>query len=63
MILEYIHDHLRQEVDFVNEGKNAEKADGFVQEDAFLKKNIYIPKVLLIKAKYRCFGSILLKES
>lgn len=42
---DYIHDHLRQEVDFINEGRNAEKAFKFIQEDGFLKRNIYIPKV------------------
>jgi aarF domain-containing kinase len=45
MTLGYIHDHLRQEVDFLNEGKNAEKAFKFIQEDGFLKENIYVPKV------------------
>ena len=43
-IIDYIHDHLRQEVDFINEGKNAEKAHEFIKQNSSLKK-IYIPKV------------------
>jgi predicted unusual protein kinase regulating ubiquinone biosynthesis (AarF/ABC1/UbiB family) len=48
MHLGYIHDHLRQEVDFLNEGKNSEKAFKFIQEDGFLRENIYVPKVCLL---------------
>lgn len=56
----YIHDHLRQEVDFLNEGRNAEKAFKFIQENATLK-NVYIPKVLKI-VNFRYFGNIPQRE-
>jgi hypothetical protein len=29
----------------MNEGRNAELAAKFIEEDDFLKKNVYVPKV------------------
>lgn len=43
--VEYIQSHLRQEVDFINEGRNAEKAYQFILEDAQLREQCYVPKV------------------
>ncbi|KAK9766700.1 hypothetical protein K7432_004037 [Basidiobolus ranarum] len=42
---EYTEKHLRQEVDFINEGHNAEKAAKNLATDSGLADQVYIPKV------------------
>ncbi|ORX96476.1 putative mitochondrion protein [Basidiobolus meristosporus CBS 931.73] len=42
---EYTEKHLRQEVDFINEGHNAEKAAENLATDSNLSSQVYIPKV------------------
>eukprot|EP01111_Echinosteliopsis_oligospora_P018502 TRINITY_DN8526_c0_g1_i1.p1 TRINITY_DN8526_c0_g1~~TRINITY_DN8526_c0_g1_i1.p1 ORF type:complete len:364 (-),score=60.59 TRINITY_DN8526_c0_g1_i1:157-1248(-) len=43
--VDYICDHLRQEVDFENEARNAERAWSDIQKSPELRKDIYVPKV------------------
>ncbi|KAI9326710.1 ABC1-domain-containing protein [Obelidium mucronatum] len=43
--VETIDRHLRQELDFVHEARNAEKAAGFISEVPSLKETVHIPKV------------------
>ncbi|KAJ1922881.1 hypothetical protein IWQ60_006242, partial [Tieghemiomyces parasiticus] len=43
--LKYTCDHIRQEIDFINEGRNAERARSNVNQDAKLARHLYIPRV------------------
>ncbi|KAI9208141.1 ABC1 family-domain-containing protein [Polychytrium aggregatum] len=42
---DYIKSHLLQETDFLNEGRNAEKAAKYVNQVPSLARHVYIPKV------------------
>ncbi|KAG5641491.1 hypothetical protein DXG03_005102, partial [Asterophora parasitica] len=42
---DFISDHLRQELDFVNEANNARKTAEFVQNEPRMSESVYIPKV------------------
>ncbi|KAG6902172.1 hypothetical protein C0995_003453 [Termitomyces sp. Mi166 len=44
-IVDFISDHLRQELDFVNEAHNARKTADFVANEPRLADSVYIPKV------------------
>ncbi|KAJ1970235.1 hypothetical protein IWQ62_000062 [Dispira parvispora] len=43
--MEYTNQHLRQEVDFVNEAHNADQARALLAQDTHLARHLYIPKV------------------
>lgn len=44
-IVDFISDHLRQELDFVNESQNSIRMAEFVTKDSSLADRVYIPKV------------------
>ncbi|KAF9167377.1 hypothetical protein DFQ26_004856 [Actinomortierella ambigua] len=43
--VEYTTRHLRQETDFINEARNAEICDAFLQTDKKLRQQCYVPKI------------------
>lgn len=46
-IVDFVADHLRQELDFEREAENARKTAEFVENEPRLKGKVYIPKVYL----------------
>ncbi|KAJ7165817.1 ABC1 family-domain-containing protein [Mycena filopes] len=44
-VVDFISDHLRQELDFVAEAKNAQRTAAYVAADPHLSKTVYIPRV------------------
>ncbi|KAF8639303.1 hypothetical protein AX17_001584, partial [Amanita inopinata Kibby_2008] len=44
-IVDFISDHLRQELDFVREANNAQRTAAFIESELRLKGKVYIPKV------------------
>ncbi|KAG6841653.1 hypothetical protein C0991_008638 [Blastosporella zonata] len=44
-VVDFVSDHLRQELDFVNEANNARKTAEFVANEPRLAESVYIPKV------------------
>jgi aarF domain-containing kinase len=50
---EYTEKHLRQEVDFINEGKNSEVCQSQINTDSYLKGEVYVPKVYWDKSSER----------
>ncbi|KAF9530080.1 ABC1 family-domain-containing protein [Crepidotus variabilis] len=44
-VVDFVSDHLRQELDFVNEAKNACRTAEFVAQEPQLRDKVYIPKV------------------
>ncbi|KAI0267342.1 atypical/ABC1/ABC1-B protein kinase [Gloeopeniophorella convolvens] len=44
-VVDFISEHLRQELDFVNEAQNAVRTAGFVAHDPSLADRVHIPKV------------------
>ncbi|KAF5378111.1 hypothetical protein D9615_007627 [Tricholomella constricta] len=44
-VVDFISDHLRQELDFVNEANNARRTAEFVQKEPRMAESVYIPKV------------------
>ncbi|KAG0240251.1 hypothetical protein BGW41_007090 [Actinomortierella wolfii] len=43
--VDYTTKHLRQETDFINEARNAEICDAFIQTDKRLRQQVYVPKI------------------
>ncbi|KAA1475226.1 ABC1-domain-containing protein [Dentipellis sp. KUC8613] len=44
-LVDFINDHLRQELDFINEAQNAKRTAAFVASDPSLHKRVHIPHV------------------
>ncbi|KAF9898649.1 hypothetical protein BX616_003769 [Lobosporangium transversale] len=44
--VDYTCKHLREETDFINEARNAEMCNDFLQTDSKLRQQVYVPKVL-----------------
>ncbi|KAG6833288.1 hypothetical protein H0H87_008919 [Tephrocybe sp. NHM501043] len=44
-VVDFISDHLRQELDFVNEANNARRTAEFVASEPLLSESVYIPNV------------------
>ncbi|KAJ7130795.1 ABC1 family-domain-containing protein [Mycena crocata] len=44
-VVDFISDHLREELDFVREAQNAQRTAAFVAADPKLSKTVYIPRV------------------
>ena len=43
--LDFVSDHLRQELDFVKESQNANRTAELIAQDSFLSERVHIPKV------------------
>ncbi|KAG5652944.1 hypothetical protein H0H81_003021 [Sphagnurus paluster] len=44
-VVDFVSDHLREELDFVNEANNARRTAAFVENEPRLADSVYIPKV------------------
>uniref|UniRef100_A0A8H7XXJ9 ABC1 atypical kinase-like domain-containing protein n=1 Tax=Psilocybe cubensis TaxID=181762 RepID=A0A8H7XXJ9_PSICU len=44
-VVDFIADHLRQELDFVNEARNAQQTADYIAKEPLLRDKVYIPKI------------------
>ncbi|KAH9034755.1 ABC1 family-domain-containing protein [Lactarius pseudohatsudake] len=44
-VVDFVSDHLRQELDFVKESQNASRTAELIMQDSFLSERVHIPKV------------------